>query len=113
MVAPLEIGRDRQLFIDDHVIDRTDGVVRTLNQPAKYVGNPIMIPLYPWEGRVELYGTVRRDPDGGFRMWYTGLGGMGVRAMSNFWIRCSTVAQNNLTVDSRSCLAFSSTSCRC
>ena len=70
---------NRQLFIDDHIIDETHGVVRTLNQPAKYVGNPIMIPLYPWEGKVSLYGTVWRDPEEGrFQMWYQGLGGMGI-----------------------------------
>ena len=82
MAAPLEIGADKQLFIDDLIIHRTDGLVRTLNQPAKYVGNPIMIPLYPWEGRLELYGTVWRDEEEGrFRMWYQGLGGMGIPPM--------------------------------
>ena len=40
-----------------------------------------MIPLYPWEGRLELYGTVWRDPDGTFRMWYQGMGGMGIAHM--------------------------------
>ena len=54
MIEPLEIGTRKQLFIDDYVVDRTDGVQRTLNQPTKYVGNPGMIPLYPWEGRIEL-----------------------------------------------------------
>ena len=77
----LEIGTSRQLFIDDLIIDETRAVTRTLNQPAKYVGNPIMIPLYPWEGRLTLYGTVWRDPDGRFRMWYQGYGGMGVPTM--------------------------------
>jgi hypothetical protein len=82
MIEPLEIGTRKQLFIDDHVVDRIDGVERTLNQPAKYMGNPIMIPLYPWEGRLELYGTVLREPSGEFRMWYTGMGGMGVPPLS-------------------------------
>ena len=82
MVEPLEIGSTRQLFIDDHLIDHTHGVVRTLNQPAKYEGNPVMIPLYPWEGRVALYGTVWYDCDaGGFRMWYQGYGGQGIPPM--------------------------------
>ena len=78
MVEPVEVGSRKQLFVDDLIIDETRGVTRTLNQPAKYVGNPVMIPLYPWEGRLELYGTVWRDADGGFRMWYQGLGGMGI-----------------------------------
>ena len=71
----------KYLFIDDQVIDETVDVTRTLNQPAKYVGNPVMISLYPWEGRVTLYGTVWRDEDGGFRMWYQGYGGMGIPTM--------------------------------
>ena len=81
MTQTIEIGSKKQLFIDDLVIDETVGVTRNLNQPSKYVGNPIMIPLYPWEDRVTLYGTVWRDPDGGFRMWYQGYGGMGTPAM--------------------------------
>ena len=54
----LDIGTTKQLFIDDQIIAQTHGVVRTLNQPAKYVGNPLFYPLYPWEGRVELYGIL-------------------------------------------------------
>ena len=81
MPEALKIGANKQLFIDDLLIDETLGVCRNLNQPAKYVGNPIMIPLYPWEGRLELYGTVWRDPDGAFRMWYQGMGGMGIAHM--------------------------------
>ena len=80
-MPPLDFGSQKQLFIDDVVIDEAVGVRRNLNQPAKYVGNPVMIPLYPWEGRLELFGTVRRDPDGSFRMWYQGMGGMGVAHM--------------------------------
>ena len=75
-MPPLKFGSQKQLFIDEAV-----GVRRNLNQPAKYVGNPVMIPLYPWEGRLELFGTVRRNPDGSFRMWYQGMGGMGVARM--------------------------------
>ena len=70
MIEPLEIGTRKQLFIDDYVIDETRGVTRNLNQPDKYAGNPFMIPLYPWEGRLQLYGTVWRDEDGSWRMWY-------------------------------------------
>ena len=78
MTESLDIGTSKQLFIDDYVIDETHGVTKTLNQPAKYVGNPIMIPLYPWEGRITLYGTVWHDSDDGWRMWYQGYGGGGV-----------------------------------
>ena len=39
-MPPLEFGSQKQLFIDDVVIDEAVGVRRNLNQPAKYVGNP-------------------------------------------------------------------------
>lgn len=48
----LNIGTTQQLFVDDDIIDRTEGVCRTLDQPAKYAGSPLMFPLHPWEGRV-------------------------------------------------------------
>jgi len=82
MTNPLDIGTQKQLFIDDYIVDDIRGATRSLNQPAKYVGNPIMIPLYPWEGRLEIFGTVWREPDDGlFRMWYQGLGGMAIPPM--------------------------------
>lgn len=78
----LEVGNRRQLFIDEWIVEETRNLGRTLNQPAKYAGNPLMFPLYPWEGRLELYGTVLREEETGqFRMWYTGLGNMGVTPM--------------------------------
>ena len=67
----LEISGRRQLFIDDHVIQETRGVTRTLNQPVKYVGNPIIRPVHPWEANSRIYGTVIYDVDQEiFRMWY-------------------------------------------
>jgi len=82
MTGLLDVGTKKQLFIDDLVIDETRGVTRNLNQPAKYAGNPVMIPLYPWEGRVTLYGTVWNDADGEWRMWYQGYGGGAVPSMA-------------------------------
>jgi hypothetical protein len=76
-------GAATQLFLDDVMIEEQRGLQRTLHRPAKYAGNPLMYPLHPWEGRVELYGQVMRDPDDPdlLRMWYTGLAGMGVTRM--------------------------------
>ena len=74
----------RQLFIDDRSIAETRGVTHNLNQPAKYAGNPIMIPLYPWEGALWLYGTVWNDTEEGrFRMWYQGQAGMAIPQMGS------------------------------
>ena len=73
----------KHLFLDNLVIEETNQVSSSLHQPIKYSGNPLLFPLYPWEGRVQLYGTVWMDPEvGHFRMWYMGLGGMGITSMS-------------------------------
>ena len=70
----IDIGTTPQLFVDDLIVDDTHALTSTLHQPAKYAGNPIMTPLYPWEGRLTLYGTVwRNEETGRFRMWYQGL----------------------------------------
>jgi hypothetical protein len=70
--GPVEVGRDRQLFIDDYVIAKTKGVKLTLNQPTKYAGNPVLVADKPWEkGSVAVYGTVLYDEqDKCFKMWY-------------------------------------------
>ena len=79
----LDIGPQKQLFIDDRMVAETAGLTRNLHQPAKYAGNPVMIPLYPWEGRLNMYGTVHRDPESGrLRMWYQGYGRGGVPSMA-------------------------------
>lgn len=80
--TPLDIGNAKQLFVDERIIEKTHGVRRVLNQPAKYAGNPLFYPLYPWEGRVELYGSIMRHPaTGHLQMWYMGMGGMGITQM--------------------------------
>ena len=80
----IDIGTTPQLFIDDLIVDETHALTSTLHQPAKYAGNPIMTPLYPWEGRLTLYGTVwRNEETGTFRMWYQGYGGMGIPRMGD------------------------------
>ena len=41
-VIPIDIGR--QLFVDDFLVESTNGLVRTFYKPVKYVGNPVMWP---------------------------------------------------------------------
>lgn len=71
-VTPIKIGRQKQLFVDDYVIERMDNLTRTLNQPEKYRGNPVLLPDQPWEGfRAHMYGSVIYDREAGlFKMWY-------------------------------------------
>ena len=50
-IVPLRIGRQKQLFVDNYIVERMEGVHRTLNQPEKHPGNPVLAPDRPWEGR--------------------------------------------------------------
>ncbi len=70
--APLVLGPERQLFVDDHLIASTD-LHRTVHAVEKYAGNPILMPVKPWEGQYTLlYGTVLRDEEEGiWKMWYS------------------------------------------
>ena len=71
----LKISGNRQLFIDDYIIDETRNLQRSLHQPSKFVGNPIIMPFSPCEGNTaNCFGTVMFD-QGMYRMWYQGFGG--------------------------------------
>ena len=68
---PLNIGRRKQLFVDDHIVALKSNVSRRLGTVARgNDGRPIMEPHdreYPLYFAV--YSTVLRD-EGKFRMWY-------------------------------------------
>ena len=69
IVGRAMIIHDKQLFIDNHIIARLDGVTKKLNQPQKHPGNPI-VRKSPGEHAID-FGTVVHDPkDGLFKMWY-------------------------------------------
>lgn len=73
---PIDIGTQKQLFVDDFLIDSNDGAVRQLHQPQKVnEGQPVLQIDRPWEaaGGNILGGVLRHD--GRFRMWYRGGGG--------------------------------------
>ena len=79
--TPLPVGLQTQVFVDDALIHRRQGVVRRV-QPATKMDHPVVVPEYPWEfsyhpeddgvgKRIYLYGTVCFDPLlGQHRMWY-------------------------------------------
>ena len=75
--TPLTINGTRQLFIDDHIIESLDGVVKNLNQPVKYRGNPVL-PMEPmetesWDADMPLsFSSVLFDEqEQVFKMWYS------------------------------------------
>ncbi len=80
---PLDIGARSQLFVDDHLVERSWNVARVPHAVRKYPGNPILRPETPADGwSVNLYGTVLRSTeDGAFRMWHQGYGKGGYHAL--------------------------------
>ena len=74
---PIDIGTHRELFVDDHVIDRIEGDARLelqepVPQEVSLVGDK------PWEGNTCGYYTVFRDQDASgkdiIRLYYRGAG---------------------------------------
>jgi hypothetical protein len=73
---PLEIGYDKQLFLDDYIIESLDNVSRKLNQATKYEGNPVLTaapkgdPSWEAGGRVGFSSVLFDEEDRIFKMWY-------------------------------------------
>ena len=69
----VRIAEFRQLFIDDRVVDRMEGVTRVVNQPEKHPANPVVQLDRPWEGEFQVggWGSVIYDTSEDlFKMWY-------------------------------------------
>ena len=69
----LEIGHNKQLFIDDYVVSSTRGVTRVLHRFQRYSGNPVIVgdaPAERWSvspnGRAVLFDEETNE----FKMWY-------------------------------------------
>jgi hypothetical protein len=64
------IGHELQLFLDPSAYaDRWD-VFRRINEPAKHMQNPVIMPDQPWEHAVGLPVVLYDEQDQKFRMWY-------------------------------------------
>lgn len=71
----VSVGLQKQLFIDDYVIERMDGLKRVLHQAQRHQGNPILKPEHPWEGTALEAPIVFRDEELKlFRMYYWAIG---------------------------------------
>ena len=57
---PMRIGGYRQLFVDDHVVERRINCRREFNQVEKAGFNPIVVCDKPWGAR---RGVVHREND--------------------------------------------------
>ncbi len=45
----VKIGNERQLFVDDYLIEKMNRVTRTYHEVEKYPGNPVLVSDKPWE----------------------------------------------------------------
>lgn len=69
MSSPIDVGCEKQLFIDDWLIESIEGVVLTVNPPRK-TGERLIVADKPWEAQgIGGYKTVI-DDDGIYRIWY-------------------------------------------
>ena len=69
-------GTDRiQGDVPGHLLRATAFVRRTIHQPQRFAGNPIMKPEYPWEGESAPWpaNIMWDEEDGVWKMWYNGL----------------------------------------
>ncbi|MGH8018454.1 MAG: hypothetical protein ACREIA_09220 [Opitutaceae bacterium] len=69
----LAIGGQRQLFLDDWVVDSLEDLARVVHPPQRYEGNPVLRGTESWEkwtvdvnGHTTFYDEEARQ----FRMWY-------------------------------------------
>ena len=61
----------KQLFLDDAIVEQSANLTRTFHQASKHPANPIMVATAPWEDYFPCQpNTVLRDAVGQFRMWY-------------------------------------------
>lgn len=68
----VDIGPERQLFIDEYLIDRMDGVHRVVNSPVKEKSNPIFRAEKPWEWKRITWLDVLFDGEENiFKLWYS------------------------------------------
>ncbi|MAG37631.1 MAG: hypothetical protein CL878_15460, partial [Dehalococcoidia bacterium] len=71
--ACMDIGTQKQLFIDERFFGSADGVRLCMNPPVQHP-EPVLIADRPWEVMgIGGYNTILREPDGRFRLWYDAL----------------------------------------
>jgi hypothetical protein len=73
---PVRVGKEKQLFIDDVIIESSVNLTRRLHPVNKHPDNPLIVADKPWEGVcVLINGSIMFDPDyGKYRAWYLAWG---------------------------------------
>lgn len=68
-IEPITIGGQRQLFVDDFLVDRMDNVQLQIERPQPR--EVVLVTDKPWEGNTSAYYTLFQDGDK-YRMYYRG-----------------------------------------
>jgi hypothetical protein len=68
--APIEVGPQKQLFLDDYLVASSTNIFRRIHPAEKSRCNPVIRQTEPWEDPFNiLYGSVIRDGQQ-YKMWY-------------------------------------------
>ena len=71
----LSIGHDRQIFVDDLLIESAENICRTWHHPDKLEQGPVLFKNKPWENityfSCNTWQVIRDPKDGLFKCWYT------------------------------------------
>ena len=68
--APIEVGPQKQLFLDDYLVASTTNIYRRIHPAEKSTSNPVIRQTDPWEDPLNiLYGSVIRDGEK-YKSWY-------------------------------------------
>ena len=65
----VDVGTEKQLFIDNRFIDMNEAVRLTMNPPRK-TGERLIVCERPWEEWFLAFVSVLKDDDGSYKMWY-------------------------------------------
>ena len=71
----LNIATEKQLFVDDLLVESVEDICRTWHDPQKVSQNPLVVKDQPWEHipyfSCNTYQVIRDPADGLFKCWYT------------------------------------------
>jgi len=72
---PIRIGKERQLFLDDQLIEHTEHLVRRVQPAKKHEANPLIVPKEEWEPEGYVVPSVLYDDEEKlFKLWADGYG---------------------------------------
>ena len=71
-MALIDIASEKQLFVDDYLIESMTNTRQIMNPAEKVDGNPVLRPERPWEGtHLTLNHVIFDEKDQIFKMWYS------------------------------------------